>query len=137
MHEVNEEARFLTVRNGAIHSPMLNVVTMLTPNHPGDGCFTVIPGSHKKNFTLDKKRWGTAGLDTPGAIEITGEPGDVMLFTEALSHAGAPRRNFFHPSGTATLIPPRLPRPAATGCALWPTLSLVLLGMGKEGGGPI
>ena len=36
MHEVNEEARFLTVRNGAIHSPILNVVTMLTPNHPGD-----------------------------------------------------------------------------------------------------
>jgi ectoine hydroxylase-related dioxygenase (phytanoyl-CoA dioxygenase family) len=78
-----------TVRNGAIHSPMLNVVVMLTPNHPGDGCFTVIPGSHKKNFTLDKTRWGTAGLDTPGAIEMTGDPGDVMLFTEALTHAGA------------------------------------------------
>ena len=78
-----------TVRNGAIHSPMLNVVVMLTPNHPGDGCFTVIPGSHKKNFTLDKTRWGTAGLDTPGAIEMTSDPGDVMLFTEALTHAGA------------------------------------------------
>ena len=78
-----------TVRNGVIRSPMLNVVTMLTPNHPGDGCFTVIPGSHKKNLQLDGKRWGRAGLDTPGAIEITGEPGDVMLFTEALSHAGA------------------------------------------------
>ena len=78
-----------TVRNGAIHSPLLNVVVMLTPNHPGDGCFTVIPGSHKKNFTLDKTRWGTAGLDTPGAIEMTGDPGDVMLFTEALTHAGA------------------------------------------------
>lgn len=78
-----------TVRDGAILSPMLNVVTMLTPNHPGDGCFTVIPGSHKKNFTLDRERWGQSGLDTPGAIEITGDPGDVMLFTEALTHAGA------------------------------------------------
>ena len=78
-----------TERNGTIRSPMLNVVTMLTPNHPGDGCFIVIPGSHKSNLKLDTKHWGTAGLDTPGAIEITGEPGDVMLFTEALRHAGA------------------------------------------------
>ena len=77
-----------TVRDGLIRSPMLNVVTMLTPNHPGDGCFTVIPGSHKKNFTIDQ-RWKTAGLDTPGAIEVTGDPGDVMIFTEALTHAGA------------------------------------------------
>ena len=78
-----------TVRDGVIRSPMLNTVTMLTPNHPGDGCFTVIPGSHKKNLALDQKSWGSAGLDTPGAIEITGEPGDVMIFTEALTHAGA------------------------------------------------
>ena len=77
-----------TVHNSVIRSPMLNVATMLTPNHSGDGCFTVIPGSHKKNFNLDPK-WRTAGLDTPGAIEITGEPGDVMIFTEALTHAGA------------------------------------------------
>jgi hypothetical protein len=77
-----------TVRDGVIRSPMLNVVTMLTPNHPGDGCFIVIPGSHKKNFNLNP-RWRTAGLNTPGAIEITGDPGDVMVFTEALTHAGA------------------------------------------------
>ena len=78
-----------SVRNQQIRSPMVNVVTMLTPNHPGDGCFTVIPGSHKKNFELDLDRWRTAGLDTPGAIEVTGDPGDVMIFTEALVHAGA------------------------------------------------
>ncbi|MDA0836361.1 MAG: phytanoyl-CoA dioxygenase family protein [Planctomycetota bacterium] len=77
------------VLNGVIRSPMLNVVTMVTPNHPGDGCFTIIPGSHKKNLSLDYKRWGSAGLDTPGAIEVTGDPGDVMIFTEALTHAGA------------------------------------------------
>jgi len=76
------------VRDGVIHSPMLNVVIMLTPNHPGDGCFTVIPGSHKRRFSLAPE-WKTAGLDTPGAIEVTGDPGDVMIFTEALHHAGA------------------------------------------------
>ncbi len=78
-----------TVRDGVIRSQMVNVVTMLTPNHPGDGCFAVIPGSHKKNLQLDYARWGWAGLDTPGAIEITGDPGDVMVFTEALVHTGA------------------------------------------------
>jgi ectoine hydroxylase-related dioxygenase (phytanoyl-CoA dioxygenase family) len=77
-----------TVRNGVIRSPMVNVVTMLTPNHPGDGCFTVIPGSHKRNLNLNQQ-WKTTGLDTPGAIEVTGDPGDVMIFTEALTHAGA------------------------------------------------
>ena len=77
------------IRNGEIRSPMVNVVTMLTPNHSGDGCFIVIPGSHKKNFTLDARRWGTAGMETPGAVEITGDPGDVMIFTETLTHAGA------------------------------------------------
>jgi ectoine hydroxylase-related dioxygenase (phytanoyl-CoA dioxygenase family) len=76
------------VDGGIIHSPMVNVVTMLTPNHPGDGCFGVMPGSHKRNFTLDGERWGQAGLEAPGAVEITGDPGDVMIFSEALLHAG-------------------------------------------------
>ena len=76
------------VRGDKIYSPMVNVVTMLTPNHPGDGCFCVIPGSHKRNFDLDPK-WKEAGLDTPGAIEVTGDAGDVMIFSEALTHAGA------------------------------------------------
>jgi|GEM_PF-405988 len=78
-----------TVRDGMIRSPMVNVVTMLTPNHPGDGCFAVIPGSHKGQLSLDSQRWGTAGLSTPGAIEVTGDPGDIMIFTEALTHTGA------------------------------------------------
>ena len=78
-----------TVRDGVIRSPMVNVVTMLTPNHSGDGCFAVIPGSHKQNLELDRERWRTAGLDTPGAVEIVGDPGDVMIFTEALTHSGA------------------------------------------------
>jgi len=80
-----------SVREEKIVSPMINVVTMLTPNHPGDGCFAVLPGSHKKNFFM-KDCWNDfrySGLDTPGAIEITGDPGDVMIFTEALIHSGA------------------------------------------------
>ena len=80
-----------SVREDKVSSPMINVVTMLTPNHPGDGCFAVMPGSHKKKFFM-KDCWNKfrfSGLDTPGAVEITGEPGDVMIFTEALIHSGA------------------------------------------------
>ena len=82
-----------TICDGVIRSPMVNVVTMLTPNHSGDGCFAVIPGSHKRNLSLDYKRWARAGLETPGALEITGAEGDVMIFTEALSHTGAAKTN--------------------------------------------
>jgi ectoine hydroxylase-related dioxygenase (phytanoyl-CoA dioxygenase family) len=77
-----------TVVDGVIRSPMVNVAIMLTPNHPGDGCFCVLPGSHKSSLELDP-RWRDAGMDTPGAVEITGEPGDLMIFTEALTHTGA------------------------------------------------
>lgn len=75
-------------RDGVIRSPMLNVVTMLTPNAPGDGCLIVQPGSHKKNFTLPWERYASLGVEAPGAVEVTGEPGDVVLFSEALSHNG-------------------------------------------------
>lgn len=70
---------------------MVNVAIMLTPNHPGDGCFCVLPGSHKSSFPryLTDGHWRDAGMESPGAVEITGEPGDVMIFTEGLMHTGA------------------------------------------------
>lgn len=76
------------VVNGQIQSPMLNVVTMLTPNTPGDGCLLVMPGAHKKNFSLPWDKYGTKGAETPGAIEVTGDVGDVVLFSECLYHNG-------------------------------------------------
>ncbi|MCX5658657.1 MAG: phytanoyl-CoA dioxygenase family protein [Planctomycetota bacterium] len=76
------------VVNGAIRTPMLNVVTMLTDNTAGDGCLIVQPGSHKKNFALPGETYGKMGRETPGCIEVTGKAGDVVLFTEALHHNG-------------------------------------------------
>lgn len=77
-----------TVRNGVIRSPMLNVVLMLTPNTAGDGCLIVQPGSHKRNFTLPWQPYGSMGKEMPGAIEVTGDVGDVVLFSESLYHNG-------------------------------------------------
>lgn len=81
-----EEYRVL---KGNIRSPMLNVVTMLTPNSPGDGCLIVQPGAHKRNFDLPWDKYGMKGLEAPGSIEVTGDVGDVVLFSESLSHNGA------------------------------------------------
>lgn len=75
-------------RDGTIRSPMLNVVTMLTPNTPGDGCLIVQPGSHKRNLALPSDKYGRMGRETPGAVEITGDVGDVVLFCESLNHNG-------------------------------------------------
>lgn len=77
-----------SVRGGEVRSPMTNVITMLTPNHPGDGCLAILPGSHKMNYEPDYARLGQSGLNHPGSVEVTGEPGDVLIFTEALSHTG-------------------------------------------------
>lgn len=77
-----------TFRNGVIRSPMLNVVTMLTPNTAGDGCLIVQPGSHKRNLDLPWDKHGRSGVEAPGAIEVTGDVGDVVLFSESLNHNG-------------------------------------------------
>ncbi|MCE9590390.1 MAG: phytanoyl-CoA dioxygenase family protein [Planctomycetes bacterium] len=82
-----------TFRNGVIRSPMLNVVTMLTPNTPGDGCLIVQPGSHKRNLDLPWDKYGKSGLEAPGAVEITGDVGDVVLFSESLNHNGSAKVN--------------------------------------------
>lgn len=76
------------VVNGVIRTPMLNVVTMLTDNTPGDGCLVVQPGAHKRNFNLPWESHGRMGREAPGAIEVTGKAGDVVLFSESLSHNG-------------------------------------------------
>jgi ectoine hydroxylase-related dioxygenase (phytanoyl-CoA dioxygenase family) len=75
-----------SARNGRIRSQMLNVVYFLTENRLDNGCMSVIPGGHKSNFDLD---WGKyKGLELPGSIPVLGQPGDVLLFSEALLHNG-------------------------------------------------
>ncbi len=75
-----------SVRNNLIRTRMLNTVYFLTENGPDDGCMLAIPGGHKSNFDLPFGRY--KGLDMPGSIRITGQPGDVLIFSEALLHNG-------------------------------------------------
>jgi hypothetical protein len=74
------------VTDGHIRTNMLNTVYFLDENGPDDGCMLALPGSHKSPFSL---RWSDyKGMDLPGAIKITGQPGDVLIFSEALLHNG-------------------------------------------------
>ena len=71
---------------GEIRTRMLNTVYFLTENGPEDGCIMALPGSHKSHLDL---KWAQhEGLDMPGSVAVTGQPGDVLLFSEAVMHNG-------------------------------------------------
>ena len=76
-------------RDGQIRSRMLNTVYFLTDNGTEDGCVVAIPGSHKSSFDLSWREY--QGLDMPGAVPVTGQAGDVLLFSEAVIHDGLPK----------------------------------------------
>ena len=48
-----------------------------------DGCFAVIPGSHKANFV---RPFGNHPDENPGLTPLDAQPGDCIIFTEALTH---------------------------------------------------
>jgi len=75
--------------NGRIRSRMFNVVFLLTDNGPQDGCIAALPGAHKSNFDLQWRQY--RGLDMPGAVAVTGQAGDVFMFSETVVHNGLPK----------------------------------------------
>lgn len=81
------EPRGYHVSGGTIRTNMLNTIIFLTDNGPDDGCVVVVPGSHKANFSLPGIDYRNSMM--PGGIRVTGQPGDVLMFTEALLHNGA------------------------------------------------
>jgi hypothetical protein len=84
-------------RNGEIFSLLTKVVYPLRNHDVDDGCFAVIPGSHKANFPTPANQ---AGADQ-GLVPIPARPGDAIIFTEALTHgscinrSGRPRRTLY------------------------------------------
>jgi ectoine hydroxylase-related dioxygenase (phytanoyl-CoA dioxygenase family) len=82
-------------RNGEIFSLLTKVVYPLRNHDAEDGCFAVIPGSHKANFTMPTERIATE------LVPIPAQPGDAIVFTEALTHgscvnrSGRPRRTLY------------------------------------------
>ena len=84
-------------RNGEIFSLLTKAVYPLLNHRVEDGCFAVIPGSHKANFPLPADRAATEKALVP----IPADPGDAIIFTEALTHgsfinqSGRPRRTLY------------------------------------------
>lgn len=79
----------------------INVITALTDIGPGDGPTTLIPGSHKA--TIPHPRLAAAGGASYRSNEAAGTAvgmrelylaaGDVLMFTDAITHGSAERTN--------------------------------------------
>ena len=56
-------------------------------SEPGRGNFKVVPGSHLTNWISGPPRRDVDWPDPEGAIEVTANPGDVVVFDRRLWHA--------------------------------------------------
>jgi Phytanoyl-CoA dioxygenase (PhyH) len=82
-------------RDGRMHNSMVVVQFALTRVGPEDGGFCCIPGSHKANFALPSDTPPLDELDDewqPHIRRVPMEPGDVLIFTEAVTHGALPWR---------------------------------------------
>lgn len=91
--------RFM-VHNQRFHCNQVNVLIAWRDIGPGDGATMVVPASHKANFAHPdhdrcRMRDGEAASaeGVRGAIEVHLQAGDALLFTDAIMHGSAARRN--------------------------------------------
>jgi len=91
---VRNQYRFV---NNQFRCAQVNILLALTDIGPGDGGTMIIPGSHKSNFAHPDmlKGWEERGqMDTmEGAIEVSLNAGDAVMFVDALSHGASSRTN--------------------------------------------
>lgn len=81
------------------HCGQINILIGLNKIGPGDGATMVIPGSHKSNICHPEFQ-DAAISTTPtsvdnitAAVEVFLEPGDAILFVDAIMHGSAKRSN--------------------------------------------
>jgi hypothetical protein len=87
--EPHDRSRGYLYRNGRIFCGLTNVAVQLTDVGPGDGGFSVLPGSHKANFPCpDDIRLYEAHQDR--MVQLTAKAGDAILFVETLMHGSLP-----------------------------------------------
>jgi ectoine hydroxylase-related dioxygenase (phytanoyl-CoA dioxygenase family) len=78
-----DPGQYYHVRNGRIYSGLMVVSYVLTPVAPGAG-FACIPGSHKSAFPCPEDITYLRDRSVITAPPV--EPGDAIIFTEALTH---------------------------------------------------
>jgi hypothetical protein len=85
--------------NGKFFCTLVKVVFPLLDCGPEDGCFAVIPGSHKSNFP---RPYGSHPDEISCKVAVPARAGDAILFTEGLCHgsmvntSGRPRRTLYY-----------------------------------------
>jgi hypothetical protein len=95
---------FRQPNTGAWMVGQINVITALTDTGPGDGATTIIRGSHKSAIPHPKLaelqhatyRSDEAAGVARGMREVYTETGDVLMFTDAITHGSAQRTNPGH-----------------------------------------
>ena len=70
-------------QSGEIFSSLTKAVFPIDATSEEDGCFAVIPGSHKANF---RRPWSDHPNENPPLVPIITKPGDAIVFSEALAH---------------------------------------------------
>ena len=84
--------------NGQMVSTLTKAVFPTVDCGPEDGCFAVVPGTHKANFP---RPWGPHPGEDPSLVPLPAKAGDAVVFTEALTHGSTvntsrrPRRTLY------------------------------------------
>lgn len=72
-----------TAKNGQIFSLLTKAVFPIANHSVEDGCFAIVPGSHKSDFP---RPFSDDPHSHPGLVPVPAEPGDAIVFTEATTH---------------------------------------------------
>ena len=81
--------QYYIFKDGQMHNGLTVVAWQLADVNPGDGGLALIPGSHKGNYTCPQpiRKW-EAHRDV--VKQVTCKAGDVVIFTEAVTHGTIP-----------------------------------------------
>jgi hypothetical protein len=81
-----DPAQFYVVNGGRVSCGLVAVQWCLVDHPPGAGGFRCVPGSHKASFPLPDP------VPPELVVDVALGAGDVVVFTEALTHGTAPWR---------------------------------------------
>lgn len=81
-----DPAQYYLVDSTGIHTGLIAVQWAISDHAQGEGGFCCIPGSHKAHFGKPASIGSTHSL----VREVPLQPGDVVMFTEALTHGTLP-----------------------------------------------
>jgi len=84
-----DPSTFYLFRNDQMHCGLVAVEWFLSAVRPGDGGLCVVPGSHKSNYRCPESLRRLEAMT--GAVHaVTGEAGDLVVFSEGLTHGTLP-----------------------------------------------